>query len=276
MPVHLGTSGWQYRHWRETFYPRGVTQGRWLEFYAERFDTVELNNSFYMLPRTESFAAWAQRTPPGFTFAVKLSRYLTHVKKLVEPAEPIERFFSRATALGDKLGPVLLQLPPTMPEAVDRLKATLSLFPAGTRVAVEPRHDSWYTADLRRCLETANAALVLADSPKRATPLWRTADWGYVRFHEGTSRPRPCYSREALERWCEALAGHYQPSDDLFVYFNNDPRACALRDATVFARLVRRRGFSHGRVPRRREITVGDRATAAWTAPRSSRAGSKV
>ena len=268
MPLLIGTSGWQYAHWRDTFYPRGVAQARWLEFYAERFDTVELNNSFYMLPKEESFAGWAARTPPGFVFAVKMSRYLTHVKKLAEPEEPVERFFSRALALGAKLGPVLLQLPPTMTEAVDRLDHTLSLFPSGIRVAVECRHDSWYTPGLRRCLERRGAALVLADSPRRATPRWRTTDWAYVRFHEGTARPRPCYARAVLRSWADGLAETWTAEDDVFVYFNNDPRACALRDALAFAGLMRQRGFHHGRLPRRSEITVGDRSAAAWATPR--------
>ncbi|MFN2465742.1 MAG: DUF72 domain-containing protein [Candidatus Dormibacteria bacterium] len=268
MPLHIGTSGWQYAHWRNTFYPKGVPQPRWLEYYADRFDTVELNNSFYMLPKEESFAGWAERTRPGFVFAVKMSRYLTHVKKLSDPQEPVERFFSRAHALGPKLGPVLLQLPPSMPEAVERLEETLRLFPRDVRVAVECRHDTWYTDSLRRCLEQHNAALVLADSPKRITPRWRTADWGYVRFHEGTARPRPCYTKAALAAWTGELAGTWSPSDDLFVYFNNDPRGCAIRDAAVFTRLMEARGFAHGRIPERGEITVGDRRTAAWAVPR--------
>jgi uncharacterized protein YecE (DUF72 family) len=268
MPLHIGTSGWQYAHWRHTFYPRGVAQARWLEFYAQHFDTVELNNSFYMLPREESFAAWAARTPPGFDFAVKMSRYLTHVKKLTEPQEPVERFFSRALSLGDKLGPVLFQLPPTMPEAVDRLEQTLKLVPPGVRVAVECRHDTWYTPALRACLEAHNAAMVLADSPKRTTPRWRTADWAYVRFHEGTSRPRPCYGVEALRSWALELADMWSPEDDVYVYFNNDPRGCAIRDAARFARQMAGLGFRHGRVPERGEITVGGQRTAAWATQR--------
>lgn len=271
MPLLIGTSGWQYKHWRDTFYPRGVPQGRWLEFYSQRFDTVELNNSFYMLPKEESFRAWAERTPPGFVFSVKLSRYLSHVKKLADPEEPIERFFGRAGALGSKLGPVLLQLPPTMPLDLDRLDRVLDLLPSGVRVAVECRHESWYIPGLRRCLEAHNAALVLADTPKRTMPHWRTADWGYVRFHEGTARPRPCYSRVALSGWAKELATLYQPGEDVFVYFNNDPRACALRDALVFARLMARAGFAHGRLPRRAEITVGDQTSAAWARERAPR-----
>ncbi|MDQ6747431.1 MAG: DUF72 domain-containing protein [Candidatus Dormibacteraeota bacterium] len=268
MPLHIGTSGWQYAHWRNTFYPRGVPQPRWLEFYAQRFDTVELNNSFYMLPKEESFTSWALRTPPGFVFAVKISRYLTHVKRLSEPEEPVQRFLDRARALGTKLGPILLQLPPNMPEAVGLLDTTLDLFPDGSRVAVECRHHSWYTDALRRSLEAHNAALVLADSPQRLTPRWRTADWAYVRFHEGVARPRPCYSRRALGAWAAEIAELWSAESDVFVYFNNDPRACAIRDATVFSGLMSRLGFAHGSVPRRGEVTVGDRATAAWAAPR--------
>jgi uncharacterized protein YecE (DUF72 family) len=256
MPAYIGTSGWQYAHWRDTFYPRGLPEARWLEFYAERFNTVELNNSFYMLPREESFKAWAERTPPDFVFAVKMSRYLTHVKKLQDPAEPVARFFDRAQRLGPKLGPVLLQLPPTLPASVKRLDDTLRRLPHGVRAAVECRHESWFTDELRACLERHGAALVLADSPARRTPPWRTADWAYVRFHEGRARPRPCYGRQALRTWADRLEELWRPSEDVYVYFNNDPRACALRDARVFARLMAARGFQHGRIPRPGDVRV--------------------
>ena len=124
MAVLIGTSGWMYRHWRETFYPKGVAQKRWLEFYAERFATVESNNAFYMLPEGPTFRAWAERTPGDFVMAVKMSRYLTHIKRLAEPDEPIRRFVSRASELGSKLGPVLLQLPPSLQLDIPRLRRT--------------------------------------------------------------------------------------------------------------------------------------------------------
>ena len=136
MPVLVGTSGWQYRDWRGRFYPQGLAQARWLEHYAERFATVESNNAFYRLPEPATFAAWAERTPPGFVMAVKASRYLTHIKRLRDPEEPVGRLMERARHLGAKLGPVLLQLPPTLRADPATLDRTLRAFPAGTRVAV--------------------------------------------------------------------------------------------------------------------------------------------
>src|SRR3954468_3942444 len=145
MPLLIGTSGWQYRHWRETFYPRGVAQAKWLEYYAARFATVESNAAFYRLPEAAWFAAWAARTPPDFVMAVKASRYLTHILRLTEPEEPVALLVERARELGDKLGPILIQLPPSLRIEVDRLKRTLDAFPPDWRVAVEFRHASWFT-----------------------------------------------------------------------------------------------------------------------------------
>src|SRR5690606_12517958 len=183
MTVFVGTSGWQYRDWREVLYPAGVPMRLWLEEYAERFATVEINNAFYRLPSEETFAAWRERTPPGFVIAVKASRYLTHVKRLRDPEEPVARLMSHASGLGDRLGPVLLQLPPTLRADPGLLDACLRCFPAAGRVAVEPRHESWWTPRVREVLRAHGAALCWSDILSRpATPLWRTADWGYVRF----------------------------------------------------------------------------------------------
>ena len=172
MPVLIGTSGWQYRHWRERFYPPGLPQRSWLEHYAKSFDTVESNNAFCRLPELATFQSWAQRTPPGFVWAVKMSRYLTHIKRLAEPAEPVQRFLERAAGLGPKLGPVLLQLPPTLKADLVRLDVVLGLLTPRVRVAVEFRHDSWFTAETRALLEQRGAALCLADrGSKPVTPL---------------------------------------------------------------------------------------------------------
>ena len=228
MPVLVGTSGWQYRDWRGRLYPEGLAQARWLEHYADRFATVESNNAFYRLPGPATFAAWAERTPADFVMAVKASRFLTHVKRLRDPEEPVGRLMDHARHLGPKLGPVLLQLPPTLradPAALDR---TLRAFPAGTRVAVEPRHDSWWTDEVRDLLASHGAALCLADSPVRHTPVWRTADWTYLRLHQGTADPRPCYDRPALAAWAGRLAELVGPDADAYVYFNNDPGGCAV------------------------------------------------
>ena len=256
MPVLVGTSGWQYRHWRETFYPQGLAQARWLEHYAGCFDTVEVNNAFYRLPEASTFRAWAERTPLGFVVAVKASRYLTHVKRLQDPAEAVTRFVDRARHLGPKLGPVLVQLPPNLRADTGALASTLSCFPAGWRVAVEARHDSWFTEATFQLLEGHGAALCLADSPKRSTPVRRTAGWGYVRFHEGRATPRPCYGERALDTWARRLADQYGPDEDVYAFFNNDPRGCAVRDARLFALALARHGLKPTRVPGPRDVHV--------------------
>jgi uncharacterized protein YecE (DUF72 family) len=263
--VFIGTSGWQYRHWRQTFYPQGVPQARWLEFFAERFQIVELNNSFYRLPPPQNFTKWRERTPDDFIVAAKMSRYLTHIKKLKEPEEPVERFFRHARNLGHKLGPVLLQLPPTLKADVEALDRVLSIWPEDVRVSVEPRHETWFGDELKDVLVKHGAALCLANRHDQDfTPWWRTTDWTFVRFHEGTGRPHPCYKKSSLDAWARRLAADFQPDEDIYVFFNNDPRACALRDAIVFADLMADLGFEHTRVPSRREVKVGDIDTAAW------------
>ncbi|MCQ4042070.1 DUF72 domain-containing protein [Streptantibioticus rubrisoli] len=244
MPVHVGTSGWMYRDWREVLYPAGCPQRLWLEEYAKRFLTVENNGAFYRLPTAETFAEWRDRTPDGFVMAVKASRYLTHIKRLREPEEPVERLMSRAEALGPRLGPVLLQLPPTLradAETLGSLDACLTAFPKGTRVAVEPRHESWWTPTLRALLERHRAALCWADWRARPTgPLWRTADWGYVRFHVGIAHPWPRYGRQALTTWVRRITETWPDASDVYAYFNNDPGGAAVLDAETFLRALSR------------------------------------
>jgi len=247
--VHVGTSGWQYRDWRGPFYPSKLAQAKWLEFYVERFGTVEVNNTFYRLPPPETFAGWARRVPDDFVMVVKMSRYLTHVKRLRDPAEPVERFFANASPLGNKLGPVLVQLPPQLAADLPALDDTLARFPAGTRAAVEFRHPSWFTDETAELLARHDAAFCLADSPRRRTPRWRTATWGYVRFHEGRASPSPCYGERALQTWAEHIAELWPPDADVFAFFNNDHRACAIRDASVFAHAATRAGLHPTRVP---------------------------
>jgi uncharacterized protein YecE (DUF72 family) len=247
--LRVGTSGWQYPHWRGVFYPRGVAQRRWLAWYAERFATVELNNSFYRLPERASFERWREETPAGFVFAVKASRFLTHVRRLRDPEQPVATLLERAQGLGDKLGPVLVQLPPTMKADPDRLDAALACFPSGVRVAVELRDRSWFSDEVRDLLTRHRAALCLADSPALETPLWRTASWGFVRFHRGDGDPEPCYREPALDGWARRIAELWPSRAAVYAYFNNDGRGCALRDAGVFARLAERAGLHPTRVP---------------------------
>ena len=217
---------------------------KWLGFYCERFATVELNNAFYRLPAAETFAGWAAQTPPGFLFAVKASRYLTHVRRLRDPAEPVRRLLDAAAGLGDRLGPVLLQLPPDLRAAPRLLDECLGRFPAGVRVAVEPRHESWWSAEVRDVLAARNATLCWADRAGTAvTPLWRTADWGYLRFHEGDDGPGwPRYRDSTLRAWADRIAATWAEGLDVYVYFNNDQRGAAPRDAVGFAAAVSARG----------------------------------
>jgi uncharacterized protein YecE (DUF72 family) len=260
MPVLVGTSGWQYRDWRGRFYPERLAQRYWLEHYASRFSTVESNNAFYRLPEPATFAAWAARTPPDFVMAVKASRFLTHVKRLREPAEPVQRFLDHAGHLGAKLGPVLLQLPPTLRADTGLLRDALDQFPHGIRVAVEPRHETWFSEQTVELLRDRGAALCLADRARWRSPVWRTADWTYLRFHEGTATPRPCYGRQALASWAETLAATWGPGADVYVYFNNDPGGCAVRDAAVFAIEARKAGLEPTRTPAVAEAPVGSPA----------------
>ncbi len=270
MPLIVGTSGWQYRDWRGAFYSERLPVAKWLEDYATRFPTVENNGTFYRLPTADTFASWRTRTPAGFLMTVKASRYLTHVRRLREPAEPVGRLLGVATALGDRLGPVLLQLPPTMQADAAALDECLAQFsaqfaglagsgsrgrrppasqppagrPAGLRVCVEFRHDSWLTQEIKSILAAHGAALCWSDRRGRPLgPLWRTADWGYVRFHEGGAQPWPRYGRQALRTWVKRVADSFPPEADVFAYFNNDQHAAAPADADAFMSLADQAGW---------------------------------
>jgi uncharacterized protein YecE (DUF72 family) len=242
MPVLVGTSGWQYRDWRGDFYPADLPQSQWLEHYAARFPTVESNATFYRLPARETLEHWRARTPDGFVIAVKASRYLTHVRRLRDPAEPVRRMLDAFAGLGDKLGPVLLQLPPRMPADPARLAEALARFPSGVRVAVEPRDPSWWSDGVRDVLAARGAALCWADRDgKPVTPLWRTADWGYLRFHAGEGDPWPRYTEKCLGEWADRAAEAWPGAAPVYAYFNNDQHGAAVRDAAEFARLTESR-----------------------------------
>ena len=248
MSVVIGTSGWQYRDWRGAFYPAKLPQRLWLEYHARHFATVESNAAFYRLPERTTFESWRARTPPDYRWAVKASRFLTHVKRLREPEEPVARMVDRAAGLGDRLDAVLLQLPPTLRADPELLSLCLAQFPAGSRVAVEPRHESWWTDEVRDLLERYGAALCWADRGEEPiTPLWRTTDWGYLRLHTGAEGWR--YRPETLQRWADRLATTWAADEDVLVYFNNDPGCAAVVDAIAFAECVRRSGRTPTRVP---------------------------
>jgi uncharacterized protein YecE (DUF72 family) len=276
MPLFVGTSGWQYPHWRGALYPPGVPQRLWLEHYASQYATVENDGTFYRLPAPETFAGWRDRTPDDFVMALKASRYLTHVKRLLNPAEPVARLMRAATELGTRLGPVLLQLPPTLTADPPRLAACLAAFatvsPASrvfprnstALIAVEPRHPSWWTEATRDVLTAHGACLCWADQLGHpVTPLWRTADWGYIRFHQadpggrppgtpgisGAASPWPRYGTRALLAWLDRLTMTWPDEAPVYVFFNNDADGGAVADSAEFAALARRAGRTVSRTP---------------------------
>jgi uncharacterized protein YecE (DUF72 family) len=209
----VGTSGWQYKHWRDVLYPAGLPQRRWLEHYASLYATVENDGTFYRLPARETFEDWRARTPDGFVMAIKASRYLTHIRRLRDPAEPVKRLMDTAAGLGSRLGPVLLQLPPNLPVDPPRLAACLDEFAqfrvgrVQVKVAVEPRHESWWTDEVKQILAAHDAALCWSDRLGRPiAPLWRTAGWGYLRLHEGAAQPWPRYGSRTLSAWLDRVA----------------------------------------------------------------------
>jgi uncharacterized protein YecE (DUF72 family) len=263
LPFRVGTSGFIYDHWRGRYYTP-ADRGRELERYAADFDTVELNVTFYRMPSRATFESWAARVPAGFLFAVKASRYLTHTLRLRDPRPAVDLLVDRSAALGSHLGPVLLQLPPDMRSDLDALDATLRAFPAEIRVAVEPRHQSWFTDELCQLLSARGAALCLADRRGPVTPAWRTADWTYLRFHGGMGTPPSCYAPGALDRWAALVATDAGRSGPGFAYFNNDANGCALRDAAVLARTLAERGVPVSVIP-----SVSGTVATADGAPRA-------
>jgi uncharacterized protein YecE (DUF72 family) len=231
--VRVGCSGWEYKHWRGDFYPSEIPKAAWFDTYARRFDTVEINNSFYRLPEAATFARWAERAPAGFIYAVKASRFLTHMKKLKDPEEPVHRLFTRMKPLKRRLGPVLYQLPPNFPVDRPRLEHFLQVLPAGIRHVVEFRHPSWYTDDVAMLLDRYGAARCLHDMKGSATGRERVGPFVYVRFHGASGTYSGGYPEDRLRRWAEWLHAQRCSGIDVYAYFNNDIGGHAPRDAVT-------------------------------------------
>ena len=249
MTVQVGTSGWQYADWRGGFYPESMPQRRWLEHYAVNFACVEVNNTFYRLPTEDVFAQWRQRTPPGFHLALKLSRYISHIRRLHDTAASMAMFLDRAAPLGDRLGPLLLQLPPTLEVDVARLGDTLAAIPGRYRIAVEVRHPSWFRGDVMDLLARRDAALCLTDRQGMPQePLRATASWGYLRFHRGSASSWS-YAEPDLRAWASRLLELWGVDAEVYAFFNNDSHCAAVGDAVAFARLCTAAGLAVSRVP---------------------------
>ena len=237
--VHVGTSGWVYRHWRGVFYPRRLPAREWFGYYAAAFDTVEVNNTFYRLPDEQRFGAWARQAPPGFLYAVKASRYLTHLKRLKDAAEPLERFLGRARRLGEHLGPVLYQLPPHWACDVDRLRAFLELLPADLLHVFEFRDPSWYVEEVRELLAAHGACFCIHDLRGSVSPEWATGPAVYLRFHGPTARAYAGgYPTARLRLWAERVEAYLESGRDVFAYFNNDDAGHAVADARQLRALL--------------------------------------
>lgn len=236
--IHIGCSGWNYRHWRGAFYPDKLAAKRWFEFYAATFDTVEINNSFYRLPSAETFAKWRDQAPPGFCYAVKANRFLTQAKKLKDCAEPLERMLGAVRQLGPTLGPILYQLPPRFRINLERLADFLALLPRDLTHVFEFREKSWLTDEMLALLDANGASFCAHDMPGSATPSWAVGPIAYVRFHGGEGKYWGRYSDEKLLSWSDWIIAQSRSGRAVWAYFNNDIHAHAIQDALTLRAMI--------------------------------------
>ena len=237
--IRIGCSGWNYKHWRELFYPKGLAARRWFAFYAEHFDTVEINNSFYRLPAPETFDKWREQAPPGFCYAVKASRFLTQAKKLKDCEEPLARMMPPFRHLGDTLGPVLYQLPPQLKLNLERLESFLELVPKDVTNIFEFRDKSWYTPETLDLLERFGASFCVHDMPGSASERWAVGAAAYVRLHGTSGKYWGRYPDEALLGWTDWIIAQARSGRSVWCYFNNDIDAHAIHDAQTLKAMVR-------------------------------------
>jgi uncharacterized protein YecE (DUF72 family) len=236
MRVRIGCSGWMYDDWRGRLYPERTPKRRWLEVYAEHFDTVEVNSTFYRLARRDAVAGWVEQTPAEFLFAVKASRYLTHVKRLLDVRDSVARFYEPLEPMRDagKLGPVLWQLPENFHRDDQRLAGWLELLPSGMH-AIEFRHESWFAPEVLAALRSRGVALVIGDHPERTFQTYdATASWRFIRFHYGSRGRAGNYSATEIETWARRIA-QWRRREEIYAYFNNDWRGFAPANAKQLA-----------------------------------------
>jgi uncharacterized protein YecE (DUF72 family) len=237
--IRIGTSGWYYDHWKETFYPPGLPKSRWLEYYAGHFNTVEINNTFYHLPKEKTLQRWCEIAPQGFLYAVKASRYITHIKKLSDVAESLDFFCERVGLLEDALGPVLYQLPPSLHKDLGRLETFLRLLPRKPPAIFEFRHQSWYEDDTFELLNKRGVGFCIHDLSGNESPRVVTGDIVYVRFHGTTGRYAGDYPESQLQDWARWLKDQAQRARALYAYFNNDIRGHAVKNAKQLKELLK-------------------------------------
>jgi uncharacterized protein YecE (DUF72 family) len=220
--IRIGTSGWHYNHWMRRFYPEDLPKSKWLQYYARQFDTVEINNTFYQLPKEVSIKRWRELAPKGFLYTVKANRYITHIKRLKDTSEELNRFFERIDLLKEKLGPILYQLPPSMHKDLDLLEAFIKLLTEKCPAVFEFRHESWYSEDTYALLNKYNAAFCTHDLPGKQSPRIVAGDIVYVRFHGTTGRYSGNYSKSALREWADWIKDNLKGIRAVYAYFNND------------------------------------------------------
>jgi uncharacterized protein YecE (DUF72 family) len=236
--LRIGCSGWSYKDWKGPFYPREVKDKDRLEYYASRFDTAEINASFYRLPSEAMVEGWARRAPDGFTFAWKVSRYITHNKKLKDCEDSVALVFGRMAPLGDRYGPALIQLPPQLRRNDARLAGFLKLLPRGRRHTVEFRHESWYAPEVLQILADFDAALCISDHHAAPAPWEVTASWVYVRGHGPGGRYFGRYPPAELAQWAARIAAWREGGRDVYAYFDNDIKSAAPFDAETLLGLT--------------------------------------
>lgn len=234
--VHIGTSGWHYRHWLGPFYPPDLPAAKMLSWYAAQFHTVEINNSFYRLPSEDAIRSWSGSVPAGFRFAVKGSRFITHMKKLKDPVPALEKFVPRVELLGKKLGPILFQLPPFWPPNLERLAEFLDALPSSHRYCFEFRNPGWHIDPVFRLLQKRRAAFCIFDLAGFTAPVQHTANFAYVRLHGPGGKYQGSYTRPALERWAREIDSWQLRH--VYVYFDNDERAFAALNAAALSEML--------------------------------------
>ncbi len=244
--VHIGTSGWHYKHWRSSFFPDKLPTAKWLRWYAERFDTVEINNSFYRLPQTSAIKTWRHETPADFCFAVKASRYITHNKKLKDPEGNFEKFFAVVGKLERRLGPILFQLPPSWKINAERLDEFLSGLPRGLRYVFEFRNPTWNVPEIYEILRRHNAAYCIYELAGFISPLEVTADFVYVRLHGPGDKYQGDYPTATLREWASRIEAWRKDLKQVFVYFDNDQAAFAAKNALELKKILKSAAVASG------------------------------
>ncbi|MBD3233347.1 MAG: DUF72 domain-containing protein [candidate division Zixibacteria bacterium] len=236
--LYIGTSGWNYDHWVGAFYPENLKPHEWLQYYFQRFDTVEINNSFYNLPKKEQFETWRKASPDNFLYSVKASRYITHMKKLKDPDEPVNNFISRAKILKPKLGPVLFQLPPKWRCNIERIEAFVGLLPDKHRFTFEFRDKSWWNDDVYNILKQHNIAFCIFDLEGEMSPKEKTADFIYIRLHGPNGAYKGKYGKRKLASWAGAINSWLDNGLDVYCYFDNDEKGYAPQDALALKEML--------------------------------------